>query len=65
MQVLLSVPTRLSTDLSACFRICATRSRFWTGLFIALLLLAVTAQMWLGILLLFDSHHGPVTGFAA
>lgn len=39
----------------------------WRGikvLFIILLLLAVAVQMWLGILMLFDSHHGPLTGFS-
>lgn len=41
-------------------------TRRWKGVvifFVILLLLAVVAQMWLGILMLFDSHHGPLTGF--
>jgi hypothetical protein len=43
----------------------STRSRVLTKLFALLLLLAVAGQVWLGILLLYDSNTGPLTGFAA
>jgi hypothetical protein len=39
------------------------RARGVTVFFVLLLLLAVAAQVWLGILLLFDSDRGPVMRF--
>jgi len=41
----------------------ARRGRGITLFFVLLLLLAVAVQVWLGILLLFDSVRGPLTGF--
>ncbi len=43
----------------------ARRHRFFTTLLILLLIVAVGCQVWFGILLLFDSHAGPLTGFHA
>jgi hypothetical protein len=39
------------------------RGKIITLCFVLLLVLAAAAQVWLGILLLFDSSYGPVTGF--
>jgi hypothetical protein len=41
----------------------ARRHRGLAGVFSAVLLLAVAGQLWLGILMLYDSHEGPLTGF--
>jgi len=40
------------------------RGKLVTLFFVLLLVLAAAAQIWLGILLLFDSSYGSVTGFA-
>jgi hypothetical protein len=34
-----------------------------TGILMGLLILMTAAQLWLGVLMLFDSHNGPLTGF--
>jgi hypothetical protein len=39
------------------------RAKAVTLIFALLLVLATAAQVWLGILLLFDTDHGPLTGF--
>jgi uncharacterized membrane protein len=52
--LLLAITTRVSR-----------RAKFFTLLFIFLLVIAVALQLWIGILMLYDSPHGPVTGFAA
>jgi uncharacterized membrane protein len=41
----------------------APRKKLWLWIFAVLLLLAVAVQAWLGILLMFDTPVGPVTGF--
>lgn len=39
------------------------RGKIIVGLFVLLQVLALAAQFWLGILLLFDGHYGPLTTF--
>ncbi len=39
------------------------RHRSVVAVFLALLLIAAAVQVWLGILMLFDSHSGPLLGF--
>ncbi len=51
--------------LGAVFTRVAPRHRVFTLLIVLVLVIAVAAQMWLGILLLFDSDQGPLTGFNA
>ncbi len=41
----------------------APRRKFWLALFTGILVLAVSAQIWLGILLLLDTSDGPLTRF--
>jgi uncharacterized membrane protein len=41
----------------------ARRSRFLLGFFAALMILALAAQVWFGVLLLFDTPNGKLTGF--
>jgi hypothetical protein len=41
------------------------RAKFITILFVLLLLLAVAGQLWIGILMLYDSPQGPVTCFSS
>jgi uncharacterized membrane protein len=41
----------------------APRRRFWLALFTAILVIAVAVQIWMGILLLFDTGEGPLTRF--
>jgi uncharacterized membrane protein len=43
----------------------ARRQRAVAGVFASLLVLVVAVQVWLGVLMLFDSHEGPLTGFNA
>ncbi len=54
LTLLLAIITRVSR-----------RAKGITLLLALLLVLAVAAQVWMGILLLFDSDHGPLTGFNA
>lgn len=63
--VIFGTSTVLLTLLLALITWFSRRAKAATIVFAILLLLAVAAQLWLGILLLFDSHHGPLFRFNA
>ncbi|HOM50195.1 MAG TPA: hypothetical protein PLE87_02925 [Phycisphaerae bacterium] len=63
--VVFGVTIVLCTLLLAIITRVSRRAKFFTLLFIFLLVIAAVLQLWIGMLMLYDSPHGPVTGFAA
>jgi hypothetical protein len=62
--VVFGVSIVLCTLLLAITTRVTRRAKFVTLLFIILLVIAVALQLWIGVLMLYDSPEGPVTGFA-
>lgn len=60
--VIVGSSTVVLTFLLALITRVSRRAKAVTLFFVLLLLLAVAAQVWLGVLLLFDTDHGPLMG---
>ncbi len=63
--VIFGVSIVVSTLILAIATRVSRRAKFLTILFVFLLLVAVAGQLWMGILMLYDSPEGPITGFAS
>jgi len=60
LHIVLGASILVLSLILAIYARCRPKDRFLLGLFSLLLVLVMTAQLWMGILLLWDSDHGPV-----